>query len=94
MSDLLNGRLGRTDEIHDRRLDILQTLESIKDNECYKEFVAPIDVGGTDASHHSRDLAAMGGLGLVLIKRWPARNGRSVCAYRISREGEQYLKAI
>lgn len=46
---LADVRLGSTDEIHVRRLDVLYMLTD-------REFVRPFDAGGESGTHHSRDL--------------------------------------
>lgn len=78
--------LGRTDELHERRLEILLYLDD-------DEFLKPMHLGAWDASHHSSDL-------LYLVKRGLAERGgyrssqRRVNKYRRSEGGRLYLEAM
>ena len=54
---------GKTSELQARRASILDLLPN-------DDFVRPMDIGGTDASHHSGDLKALVNAGLVERKRF------------------------
>jgi len=84
----IKDKLGSTKEIMVRRLRILQRL-------TYDEtrWRPPMDVGGTDSSHHSKDLARMVKLGIVDRKRFYKGCSGGHWEYRINGAGLLVLRA-
>jgi len=82
------GKLGKTKAIFERRLKILWLL-------TYDEtrWRVPMDVGGTDSSHHSKDLTRMVKLGLVDRKHFQVGFSGGHWRYRINGVGLMFLRA-
>jgi hypothetical protein len=79
--------LGRTREIFRRRLALLRQLDT-------KEYVPPMDVGGSNSSHHSRDLTHMVKLGLVERARFYKGISGGHWEYRLAPQGNVFLEEI
>lgn len=75
--------LSKSKTIHERRLEVLKSLR-------VDSFVRPIDIGGTDSSHHSSDLRWLADNGYVIKKRTPTWI-RPQYQYKRSDKGELYL---
>lgn len=64
------------------------------------EWLRPMDIGGTDGSHHSRTLAKLVKRGLVerrkrnTITNVILNGHRGSYVYRITDQGEEFLKSL
>ena len=76
-------RLGRTNEVHDRRVVLLRWLDDEK-------WQKPLELCSWDGSHHSGDLRAMAKLGLVEIGGYRSFI-RRVNKYRRTKAGADFL---
>lgn len=83
---VVSKRLGRNDGVHDRRLQLLKWLDDEK-------FRKPMELGGTDASHHSADLRYLAKLGFAEIGGYQSWS-RRVNKYRRTNEGARFLAEV
>ncbi|KPL28082.1 MAG: hypothetical protein AMJ72_05420 [Acidithiobacillales bacterium SM1_46] len=77
-------RLGTTDHVHLRRLELLRWLDDEK-------FEKPMELGATDSSHHSSDLRFLASKGLVEIGGYRSYL-RRVNKYRRTPAGKRFLR--
>lgn len=80
--------------LNERQLEVLRELEHANHGSKYTLLWArPLDVGGSNDSHHSKTLAALVKKGLVKRQQRSALNGsRGSWQYRITDAGRQVVR--